>query len=95
MHSDIVGPLPVAYPERHRYLATFLDDYSRHVFVAFMRHKSDVKDAFRAYRAHVMAGSSKVPDTVEVHTWSDDMVHMARDGFKVVRLHSDNAQEYM
>ncbi len=51
-----------------------------------MRHKSDLKDAFRAYRAIVMAGSSNVPDTVEVHTWSDNMVHMAGDGFKVIRL---------
>ena len=94
VHSDIVGPLPVSYPQRHRYLVTFLDDYSRHVFVAFMRHKSDVKQAFQEYRAHVEASVDDIPDAMDVHTTSKEVARHAGNGFKVVRLHSDNAQEY-
>ena len=83
VHSDIVGPLPVSYPQRHRYLVTFLDDYSRHVFVAFMRHKSDVKQAFQEYRAHVEASVDDIPDTMDVHTTSKQSHVMLETGSRL------------
>ena len=59
-----------------------------------MRHKSDVKQAFQEYRAHVEASVDDIPGTMDVHTTSKEVARHAGNGFKVVRLHSDNAQEY-
>jgi GAG-pre-integrase domain len=42
IHSDIVGPLPMSFPDKYQYMGTFLDDYSRYVVVALMQKKSDM-----------------------------------------------------
>jgi GAG-pre-integrase domain len=50
VHSDIVGPLPMSFPDKYQYMGTFLDEYSRYVVVALMQKKSDIGDAFAAFR---------------------------------------------
>jgi hypothetical protein len=50
LHSDIVGPLSVSFPDKFRYMGTFLDDFSRYVVAALMKRKSDIGLAFASFR---------------------------------------------
>ena len=46
LHSDIIGPLPLSFPDGHRYAASFLDDHSRFLFFGMMQCKSDIADVY-------------------------------------------------
>jgi hypothetical protein len=97
IHSDIVGPLPMSFPDKYQYMGTFLDDYSRHVVVALMQKKSSIGDAFAAFRRFLQQAASMRDDRVidvEVDAASAMPCDMSADGFRIVRLHSDNAKEY-
>ena len=45
LHMDVCGPLPVPSVSGHRYIATFLDDYSKLSVVVPIRYNSQVKEA--------------------------------------------------
>lgn len=53
IHSDICGPLEVKSLGGARYFLTFIDDYTRKVFVYFLHNKSDVFTKFKEYKALV------------------------------------------
>lgn len=53
VHSDVWGPVRVASKAGSLYFVTFIDDYSRKVWVYFMRHKSEVFNKFRVWKAEV------------------------------------------
>ena len=42
VHSDVWGPAPIAARGGARYYVTFIDDFSRKVWIYLMREKSDV-----------------------------------------------------
>lgn len=42
IHSDLWGPSPVTSKGGSQYLLTLIDDYSRKVWVYFLKHKSEV-----------------------------------------------------
>lgn len=46
IHSDILGPLEKSYPGETKYVATFMDEYSRFLFVGFMHPKKRCLDQF-------------------------------------------------
>ncbi|MCP4491848.1 MAG: transposase family protein [Gammaproteobacteria bacterium] len=46
VHSDVCGPMSVKSPGGKRYIAAFLDDYSRYCRLYFLQHKSEAFDAF-------------------------------------------------
>lgn len=46
VHSDIVGELEPSFPDRFRYVTTFLDGHSRYTFIGLMRYKSDLTEVF-------------------------------------------------
>lgn len=46
VHSDIVGNLESSFPDRFKYVSTFLDGKSRYKFAGMMRHRSDVYTVF-------------------------------------------------
>jgi hypothetical protein len=50
IHSDMAGKLPISFPDRYQYITTFTDDSSRHISVAFMQRKSQLPQAFTAFR---------------------------------------------
>ena len=50
IHSDLWGPAPVPSKGGARYLLTFIDDFSRKVWVYFLKHKSDVFDTFKKWK---------------------------------------------
>jgi len=53
VHTDLWGPSPVASLGRSLYYISFIDDSSRKIWVYFLKHKSDVFDVFKKWRAMV------------------------------------------
>lgn len=41
IHTDICGPFPIGW-EGKKYFSLFVDDHSRYVGTAFLKHKSEV-----------------------------------------------------
>lgn len=50
IHSDVCGPMEEKSLGGARYYVTFIDDYSRKVFVYFMHSKSQVLEKFREFK---------------------------------------------
>lgn len=53
VHTDVWGPSPVASLGGSRYYVTFIDDHSRKVWVYFLKHKSEVFNVFKVWKAMV------------------------------------------
>jgi hypothetical protein len=53
VHTDVWGPASVSSIGGKQYFVTFIDDHSRKVWVYFLRHKSDVFEAFKKWKAMV------------------------------------------
>ncbi|KAK0585008.1 hypothetical protein LWI29_022138 [Acer saccharum] len=53
VHTDVWGPASVSSTGGKQYFVTFIDDHSRKVWVYFLKHKSEVFDAFKRWKARV------------------------------------------
>ena len=53
IHTDLWGPSPMASLGGSRYYVTFIDDFSRKVWVYFLKNKSDVFETFKKWKAMV------------------------------------------
>ena len=53
VHSDVWGPAPVSARGGARYFVTFIDNFSKRVWVYLIREKSEVFARFKAWRAEV------------------------------------------
>ena len=53
IHSYIAGPLPHMSMNSYKYALTFIDDFSRYFWVHFLKHKYEVFDLFKVFRALV------------------------------------------
>lgn len=53
IHSDVMGPQKTRSLGHALYLLTFIDDYSRKVFVYFLKNKSDVFETFVSFRNYI------------------------------------------
>ncbi|POM74969.1 Integrase catalytic core protein, partial [Phytophthora palmivora] len=51
VHTDVMGPMQTKTSGGCTYVVTFIDDYSRHVTVYFMKAKSDVLSKFKIFKA--------------------------------------------
>ena len=47
MHADVYGPISLESNSGKRYMITFIDDYSRKVWVYFLTHKSEALLKFK------------------------------------------------
>lgn len=59
VHSDVMGPFQVASFSGSRYILTFVDDYSRKVFVIPIKSKSEVYQEFVKFKTFVENQCSK------------------------------------
>ena len=80
IHSDVVGPLSLSFPDRFRYVCTFMDDHSRYTFLAFLRHRSEVGEAFRTFKTKM--------DKMKI------ISNRLSSSERLSILHSDGAKEY-
>lgn len=53
VHSDVCGPMEVPSLGGARYFVTFIDDFSRKVFIYLLHNKSDVFEKFKDFKALV------------------------------------------
>uniref|UniRef100_A0A2N9FG96 CCHC-type domain-containing protein n=1 Tax=Fagus sylvatica TaxID=28930 RepID=A0A2N9FG96_FAGSY len=53
VHSDVFGPVKQPSIGGMRYMVTFIDDFSRYVWVFFMKEKSDTFSKFKEFRESV------------------------------------------
>ena len=53
VHSDVFGRVKQASISGMRYMVTFIDDYSRYVWVDFMKQKSETLSKFKEFREKV------------------------------------------
>ena len=53
VHSDLCGPMPVASLGGSRYFITFIDDFSRKVWLYFLKEKSEAFEAFKNFKSEV------------------------------------------
>lgn len=53
IHTDVCGPMQQTSIGGARYFVTFIDDYSRKVFVYFIKSKSEVFEKFKEYKNRV------------------------------------------
>ena len=53
IHSDVAGPFPHMSMSQAKYALTFIDEFSRYCWVYFLKHKSEVFDLFKVFRALV------------------------------------------
>lgn len=53
IHSDVFGRVKQAFISGMCYMLTFIDDFSRYVWVYFLKQKSEVLDKFKEFRKKV------------------------------------------
>ena len=53
VHTDVWGPSPVSSLGGSRFYVTFIDDFSRKVWVYFLKNKSDMFETFKKWKAEV------------------------------------------
>ena len=53
VHTNVWGPSPVSSLGGSRFYVSFIDDFSRKGWVYFMKHKSDVFETFKKWKAEV------------------------------------------
>ncbi|KAI5330256.1 hypothetical protein L3X38_029654 [Prunus dulcis] len=51
VHTDICGPMQIASMSENRYFLLFIDDYTRMVWVYFLRNKSNAFECFKKFKA--------------------------------------------
>lgn len=59
IHSDVMGDMEIQSIGHARYCVTFIDDFSRKVFVVFLKHKSKVFDEFKKFKSFVQKQTGK------------------------------------
>lgn len=50
VHSDVWGPAQLSSNGGNRYFVSFIDDFSRHMWVYFLKYKSNVFETFRIFK---------------------------------------------
>ena len=53
IHSDIASPFPHMSMSQAKYGLTFIDDFSMYCWVCFLKHKLEVFDLFKVFKAFV------------------------------------------
>lgn len=59
IHTDLCGPMETSSVGGAKYYVTFIDDYSRKVYVYFMKNKSDTLEKFKEFKNLVENESEK------------------------------------
>lgn len=50
IHSDLCGPMEQRSIDGSRYFLTFIDDYSRYLYIYMLEHKDQVPETFKEFK---------------------------------------------
>ncbi|KAK2407959.1 putative mitochondrial protein [Trifolium repens] len=64
LHLDICGPINPTSNGNKRYFITFIDDYSRKIWVYFLQEKSEAFNVFKSFKVRVEKESGKCIQTL-------------------------------
>ena len=53
VHTDVWGPASTTFKGGSRYFVSFIDDHSRYAWVYFLKHKNEVFETFKKWKAMV------------------------------------------
>jgi hypothetical protein len=53
VHSDVWGSAPFVYKDDHKYCIIFIDDFSRHTWIYFMKHRSEALFIYKTFSAMI------------------------------------------
>ena len=53
IHTGLCGPMSTSARGGYEYFITFIDDYSRYVYIYLMRYKSEAFEKFEEFKAEV------------------------------------------
>src|SRR4051812_48430507 len=87
IHTDVWGPSPVASVGGAKYFVTFIADFSRKVWIFFLKHKSEVFQKFKEWRTMVENQRGRKVKTLRSdnggeYTSTEFKEYLARHGIK-------------
>ena len=82
VHSDIWGPAPVLARDGAKYFLTFIDNFSRKVWVYLIREKSNVFAWFKACRAKIEKEIEKLVKYLQIDNRGEFTNHEFRSYYE-------------
>ena len=69
IHSDVAGPFPHISMSQAKYALTFIYEFSRFCWVYFLKHKYEVFDLFKVFKALVENQSGRKLKILRSEKW--------------------------
>lgn len=94
VHSDISGPIETQSIGHARYFITFIDDFTKMVFIYFMKSQSEVLETFKKFNKFVENHTGKRIQNL-IGGYDDKNLVPLDKNAKVKTLRSDNGAVYL
>lgn len=92
VHSDLCGPMEEQSLGGARYFITFLDDFTRKVFVYFLATKTGVREIFESFKAMV---ENQFSSNIKSLQFRSSRIVADKSGQTIKILRTDNGGEYV